>query len=92
VSYTEICEYTGRSRPELRADLAGLSRLVRKRLGKSSWPFEVQRILDKDDYCYRMDDEQAAWWTAAMASEEDVPAPESLGADHDGAAGEQPRR
>jgi hypothetical protein len=71
VSYAEICEYTGRSRPELRADLAGLSRLVRKRLGKSSWPFEVQRILDKDDYCYRMDDEQAAWWTAAIASGDD---------------------
>jgi hypothetical protein len=38
VSYAEICEYTGRSRAEFRADLAGLSRLVHKRLGKNSWP------------------------------------------------------
>jgi hypothetical protein len=87
VSYAEICEYTGRSRPQLRADLAGLTRLVHKRLGKSSWPFEVQRVLDKDEYGYRMDDEQGAWWTAAIGSEEDVPAPESPDANRDRAAG-----
>jgi hypothetical protein len=60
VTYAEICEYTGRSRHEFRADLSGLTRLVHKRLGKSSWPFEVQWVPDKGDYCYRMDDEQAA--------------------------------
>jgi hypothetical protein len=68
VSYTDICEYTGRSRPQLRADLAGLTRLLKKRIGKSSWPFDVVWMSDKNEYGYRMDDERATWWSAATAS------------------------
>jgi hypothetical protein len=57
VSFAEIREYTGRSRAEFRADLAGLTRLVKKRLSKNSWPFEVQRVVETNDYCYRMDNQ-----------------------------------
>lgn len=85
VSYADICAHTGRTRPQFRADLAGLTRLVKKRLGKISWPFEVQWNPGKDDYYYSMDDEQAAWWTAATAPAEDVPATEPPGTGHDGA-------
>ena len=73
VSYKEICEYTGRSRPVLIASLGGLTRLVKKRFGKNSWPFDLHRTADGSDWCFRLDDERAAWWMAATASDEDVP-------------------
>jgi hypothetical protein len=73
VSYKQICEYTGRSRPGLIASLGGLTRLVKKRFGKNSWPFDLHRTADGRDWCFRLDDERAAWWVAATASEEDVP-------------------
>jgi hypothetical protein len=92
VSYTEVCEYTGRSRAELRGDLAGLSRLLRKRLGKKSWPFKAQLTADKKEWSYRMDDEQAAWWIAATASDEAVMPSEPPDADHDEVPGEEPPR
>ena len=73
VSYKEICEYTARSRPVLIASLGGLTRLVKKRFGKNSWPFDLHRTADGSDWCFRLDDERAAWWMAATASDEDVP-------------------
>jgi hypothetical protein len=77
VSYTEVCEFTGRSRPQLLAGLSGLSRLMKKRFGKNSWPFEARRMADRNDWFSRMDEQQAAWWTTATASEEDVSPSES---------------
>jgi hypothetical protein len=76
VTYPEISEYTGRSRAELRADLGALTRLVKKTFGKNSWPFEAPWLPDRTDYGFRMDAEQAAWWTDATASDEATPLPE----------------
>jgi hypothetical protein len=90
VGVSEICEYTGRSRAELNADLAGLTRLVKKTFGKNSWPFEWQRPSAKGEGCYRMNAEQAAWWTHATASDEATPLPEPTPFDHAEAEVERP--
>lgn len=68
VSYTEVCEYTGQSRPQLHASLSGLTRLMKKQCGKNSWPFEARRMADRDGWFARMKEEQAEWWTTETAA------------------------
>jgi hypothetical protein len=92
VMYSEISEYTGKSRAQVRAGLGALTRLVRKRFGKNSGPFEAPWLPDRDDYGFRMNAEQAAWWTDATASDEATPLPESRSVDRDEAAMEGPER
>jgi hypothetical protein len=90
VTYLEIGEYTGRTRAESRADLGALTRLVRKRFGKNSWPFEAPWLPDKNDYGFRMNAEQAAWWKHATAADEATPLPDPPPLDRDEAAMEEP--
>jgi hypothetical protein len=90
VTYTEVCEYTGRSRAELRADGGALTRLVKKTFGKNNWPFESQWLPDRNDWGFRLDAERAAWWTHAAASDEATTLHESSPLDHDEAAVERP--
>lgn len=92
VGVSEICEYTGRSRTQLNADLAGLTRLVKKTFGKNSWPFEWQRSSARGEGCYRMDGEQAEWWTDATVSDEATALPERPLADRGEAAMGGPER
>ena len=58
------------------------------RHGSDLPPGRVRAAADRSDYCYRMDDEQAAWWTAATASGEDVSASEPRDVGHDRVPGE----
>jgi hypothetical protein len=82
VTYPEVCEYTGRSRAGIRGDLGELTRLVRKIFGKSSRPFEAPWLPHRNEYGFRMDAEQAAWWTEAT-SDEATPLPERPLGDRD---------
>jgi hypothetical protein len=90
VTYTEVCEYTGRSRAELRADGGALTRLVKKTFGKNNWPFESQWLPDRNDWGFRLDPERAGWWTHATASDEVTTPPEPPPLDHDDATVEGP--
>jgi hypothetical protein len=92
LAYTELAESTGKSRAQLRASLGGLTRLVRKRFGKSSWPFEAPWAPDLNDFGFRMNAEQAAWWSQATAPDEATPPLEPPTVDHDQAALEGPER
>jgi hypothetical protein len=90
LTYAEIVEYTGKSRAQLRASLGALTRLVRKRFGKNSAPFEAPWRPDLNDYGFRMDAEQAAWWKQATASDGATSLPEAPPPGHDEAAMEGP--
>jgi hypothetical protein len=92
VTYADISEYTGRSRAQLRGSLGALTRLIRKRFGTYSAPFEAPWLPEKNDYGFRMDAEQAAWWKRATASNEATPLPEVAPPGHDETAVERPER
>ena len=92
VMYSEISEYTGRSRAQLRAGLGVLTKLVRKRFGKNSAPFEAPWLPDRGDYGFRMNAEQAAWWKHATAADEATVLREPPSLDHNEAALEGPER
>jgi hypothetical protein len=90
--YSEISEYTGRSRAQLRAGIGVLTKLVRKRFGKNSAPFEAPWLPDRGDYGFRMNAEQAAWWKHATAADEATVLREPPSLDHNEAALEGPER
>ena len=50
VMYSEISEYTGRSRAQLRAGIGVITKLVRERFGKNSAPFEAPWLPDRGDH------------------------------------------
>ena len=78
-----------RARAQLCADLGGLTRLLKKRIGKSSWPFDVVWMSDRNEPGYRMDAERVAWWSVATASDQDVPASQPTDIGHDRTPGDE---
>jgi hypothetical protein len=92
VTFAEACEYTGRSRAELRSDLGALTRLLRRRFGKNSPGWEAPYLPDRKEFGFRLDVERAAWWTNATASDEATLQPEPPPPGQDEAAMEGPER
>lgn len=63
VALRDVEEQAGRTQHQARADLAGLTMMVKSRFGRSSWPFEAQwEAGGPGQIYYRMSDEQAAMW------------------------------
>jgi hypothetical protein len=73
ISIRDIEAHSGRTRAETRADLAGLTMMVKRRFGRSNWPFDVQWAAGGDENAYyRMTSEISRIWTqgsARLASE-----------------------
>jgi hypothetical protein len=68
VSINEVITGTGRDRKYVRADLAGLTKLIKREFKTDGkWPFqsEVGSRAGFDVAAYRMSAEVAAWWKAA---------------------------
>lgn len=60
----------GRTTPEARADLAGLTMMVKNRFGRSNWPFDAQwEAAGPGQIAYRMRREQAAMWNTARGAD-----------------------
>lgn len=63
-----------RTRHEARADLAGLTMMVKHRFSRSNWPFEVEwGAASPDQSGYRMSEEQAAMWNNARGVDDIKP-------------------
>jgi hypothetical protein len=92
VTFAEACEYAGRSRAELRADLGALTRLLRRRFGKNNPGWEFKRDSDKEDFVWRLSPELAALWMDAASLDEAIPLQERASADRDEAAVEPDER
>ena len=66
VSIRELEAKGGRTQAEARADLAGLTMMVKRRFGRRNWPFEVQWAAGGDENAYyRMEKDVAATWRSA---------------------------
>lgn len=69
VALRDIEAYAGRTPHEARADLAGLTMMVKRRFARSSWPFEVGwERAGPGQQAYRMTAEQAAMWNTARGA------------------------
>lgn len=63
VSIRDVEEHAGRTQHQARADLAGLTMMVKSRFGRSSWPFEGQwEAGGPGQIYYRMTEDQAEMW------------------------------
>jgi hypothetical protein len=66
VGFEELKAAVGRDFGQMRADLAGLTRLIRREFADNrGWPVQVDRMRDSDGkthVVYRMTDEVAWWW------------------------------
>lgn len=66
ISFREVEEEAGRSTSEARADLGGLTMMVKARFSRANWPLEAARADgDKQKY-YSMTSQQAEMWIAAV--------------------------
>jgi hypothetical protein len=66
VSLTEIIDAAGVSRPVARAQLAGLTVVVKRRFGRRNWPFTVKWAADGSQQAsYVMAEETARRWREA---------------------------
>jgi hypothetical protein len=69
VPLDDAVEASGRIRTVVRADLAGLTVIVKRRFGRSNWPFTTDWAAGGDpQQYYRMSVEEAAVWREAAAS------------------------
>ncbi len=72
VSLRDVEAESGRTRYQARADLAMLTMAVKRRLGRSNWPFKALWAAGGEkQFYYRMDPEYAELWLASD-SESDV--------------------
>lgn len=63
VSIRELEVRTGRRFGQVRADLAGLTRMVRTRLNHANWPFAAVWAADgKAQMSYKIPDNVLQWW------------------------------
>jgi hypothetical protein len=60
-----IAKRAGRTRDQARADLGGLTQLVRRRFGRNNWPFEVEWMEGGFATYYCESPEIARWWKEA---------------------------
>jgi hypothetical protein len=81
IGFGELADITDRGRNGFRADLATLTMLVKRRFDRINWPVEVQWMPDRNEMCYRMDEESAAAWTAAPANDATTSSLSSSGQD-----------
>ncbi|TVR02162.1 MAG: hypothetical protein EA399_00735 [Desulfovibrionales bacterium] len=66
VPLREIEAESGRTRYQARADLAMLTMAVKRRMGRSNWPFKALWAAGGEkQFYYRMDQENAELWLAA---------------------------
>lgn len=64
VTFQELIAEAGRGFGVARADIAGLTRLVRRELHRNNWPVSWE-IGPTGEVTYRMRDDYAGWWRAA---------------------------
>lgn len=63
ISIRDVEERAGRTPPEVKGDLAGLTMMVKRRFGRSNWPFDVEwGAGGQENAYYRMDSSIAAVW------------------------------
>lgn len=63
ISIRTLEEHTGRKYGQVRADLAGLTRMCRTRLNHENWPFAAVWAADgKPQMSYKISDEVLRWW------------------------------
>lgn len=66
ISIRELERHTGRRFGQVRADLAGLTRLCKRKFGRSNWPVIVEWVADDEPHCsYRVPIDVARWWQEA---------------------------
>lgn len=64
ISLRDVEAKAGRTLGEARGDLAGLTMMVKRRFGRSNWPFEAEWAAGGDENAYyRMDPALAEIWT-----------------------------
>lgn len=69
VRFSEIAEAAGLSSAQLRSHLAGLSRTVKQRFGRSNWPFFIEWDASEKQMHYFFDDDQHENFRAATCSD-----------------------
>lgn len=65
VPFSDLCEQSGIPRERLRAELATLSKIVKRLFGRRTWPMSVRSGMVNDEMAYRMPHPVARWWLAA---------------------------
>lgn len=67
VSASDLAENTGRTHAQVRADLAGLTKLLKKQFADHAWPVTVAslRVDGRVRWHYCMSPQIAAWWREA---------------------------
>lgn len=65
LTFAELCEATGETRPKARGELARLTSIVRKYFGRDQWPADAE--WESEGICYRMNPTTAALWNEARA-------------------------
>jgi Endonuclease NucS len=70
ISIRAVETTAGRTPGQARADLAGLTMMVKRRFARSNWPFSVERAAGgEENMYYRMDNSTAQVWTKITAGE-----------------------
>ena len=69
VGYADVVDATGRDRNVLRADLASLTVMVKKRFGRANWPVEREWSAEAGEAYYSMSHQQSQAWIAATTPE-----------------------
>jgi hypothetical protein len=64
ISFTDVKEAAGTSHGQARADLAGLTKVIRQHLGRSNWPVDVKQT-GNGTLTYDVTPEIAAAWIGA---------------------------
>ena len=73
VTYSEAVETSKGRGPQLAADLAGFTHLVKRRFGRSNWPFTHEWSAELSEATYTMDLNESEAWLAATTSTQSRP-------------------
>lgn len=77
VSLTDLIARAGRTRPQAKGELAGLTMIVKRRFGRSNWPFQVSWAVGGDPQAfYSMTAQTAELWVTVRDAGAVTPAAE----------------
>lgn len=69
VGYADVVDATGRDSNVVRADLASLTVMVKKRFGRANWPVEREWSAEAGEAYYSISHQQSQAWIAATTPE-----------------------
>lgn len=77
VSLTDLIARAGRTRPQAKGELAGLTMIVKRRFGRSNWPFQASWAVGGDPQAfYSMTSQTAELWVTVRDAGAVTPAAE----------------